>query len=82
VSGTVTVELTVLDAGDDLDLFVLAADSWICRAADCVEAGTTSGGETVVFTVEAGQRYVLVVDGYCGSSGCSAGAYRIAVSCS
>ena len=62
VSGEVTVGLTDLAAGIDLDVFVLEAG---CPAEDCLAFGDA----TATFTAEAGVTYHLVVDGYEGAAG-------------
>jgi hypothetical protein len=72
-SGSVTASLSSIQAGQDLDLYVLEEDGSGCAADQCIAYGNTSA----TFSVVAGQNYYLVVDGYYGA----AGDFTLDVSC-
>ncbi len=63
--GQITVSLSDLDAGVDLDIFVLDQTGGVCASSNCVEYGSLSA----TFTAVAGETYYLVVDGYQGAEG-------------
>lgn len=62
------VTLSLGGLGADLDLFVLTSEA--CDGTNAVGCSTNPNGdaESVSFTATAGQRYVVVVDGYEGAS--------------
>lgn len=64
-TGPVTVTLSELDVGQDLDIFVLSDQGGLCHSSNCLAYGTLSAS----FGATAGQTYYVVVDGYYGASG-------------
>jgi len=81
----VTVDLTVSDPEQDLDLFVLGAD---CDAAACIDHSTKTRpeDERVRFAAEADREYRIIVDGYVmpvglGPGSTGAAAFNLSVSC-
>jgi cysteine-rich repeat protein len=60
---TVTVDLSVLTAGEDLDVFVISDNGGLCEPTGCL----TYGEDQAVFAAAAGVDYYIVVDGYQGS---------------
>ncbi len=63
-SGPVTVTLSELDSGQDLDIFVLTDDG-TCDSANCVAYGSLSAN----FDATAGETYYILVDGFYGDEG-------------
>ena len=61
-SGSVTVALTEMQSGEDLDVFVLED---ACDATGCLAFGNVD----TTFDAQAGVTYFLVVDGYAGAAG-------------
>jgi hypothetical protein len=64
-TGSATVSLTGMEAGVDLDIFVLDAAEGDCDPTTCI----AHGERTATFDVEEGHEYHLVVDGYFGDEG-------------
>ena len=71
-AGSVTAALSDIQAGQDLDIYVIE-DAAGCDATDCIAYGNTE----TTFEAVAGATYHLVVDGYTGS----AGTFTLAVTC-
>jgi hypothetical protein len=69
-TGTVTAALTLIETGQDLDIYVLDES---CTSDSCVAYGNVSAD----FEAIEGETYYLVVDGYYGD----AGAYELELSC-
>jgi hypothetical protein len=69
-TGTVTAALTLIETGQDLDIYVLDQS---CTSDSCVAYGNVSAD----FEAIAGETYYFVVDGYYGD----AGEYELEVSC-
>jgi cysteine-rich repeat protein len=72
-TGEVTVALSDLDTGVDLDIFVLSSDGGVCDSANCLAYGSLSA----TFDAVEGETYYLVVDGYLDDEG----SYTINVDC-
>ena len=64
-ASTVTVALTSMETGQDLDVYVTADSGIGCNADDCVTAGDVDAE----FEAQAGISYYVVVDGYQGAAG-------------
>jgi cysteine-rich repeat protein len=72
-TGQVTVALSELDAGVDLDMLVLDESGGVCASDNCIGVGTLA----VTFSAVQSDTYYLVVDGYQGAEG----NYTIHLSC-
>ena len=68
-TGEITVNLSGIAPGVDLDLFVLLHPYGSCTPGNCVDYGINVGGESVTFDALEGQTYYIVVDGYDGAEG-------------
>ncbi|HCP46431.1 MAG TPA: hypothetical protein DIU15_10330, partial [Deltaproteobacteria bacterium] len=64
-TGEVTVELTSVQSGEDLDVYVMQDVGGGCLADECISYGNTS----TTFNAAAGETYFISVDGYQGSEG-------------
>ncbi|MDY0003249.1 MAG: DUF4215 domain-containing protein, partial [Polyangia bacterium] len=64
-TGSVTVTLSAIDSGQDLDIFVLSGQGGSCSSANCIAYGSLS----TTFNATSGQTYYVVVDGYYGAAG-------------
>ena len=71
-TGSVVAALTEMQAGQDLDVYVVPALGG-CAASDCVAYGNTEA----TFEAVAGATYHVVVDGYMGA----AGTFSLALTC-
>ena len=76
-TGTVTIDVTPVDPGDDMDVFVLLKQGISCTPGNCIARGISTGGEHITFEALAGQTYFIVVDGYTNSEG----DFTISVTC-
>ncbi len=67
VDGVVELNVTKIDANEDFEVFVFLS----CDHTNCLASGTNSYGqsELVTFDGEKGREYIIVVDGYQGTSG-------------
>jgi cysteine-rich repeat protein len=73
VTGEVTVTLSDLDSGVDLDVFVLSDDNGDCNSGNCIAYGSLSA----TFDAVEGDMYYIVVDGYLDDEG----SYTIKMDC-
>ncbi|MFH2007871.1 MAG: DUF4215 domain-containing protein [bacterium] len=64
-SGQVTVALSELDPGVDLDVFVMNSTGGVCSSANCIQYGSLSA----TFSAVSGQTYYVSVDGFYGDEG-------------
>jgi len=64
-TGDVTVSLTSIQSGQDLDIYVMQDLGGSCLADECISYGNTSA----TFAAVAGDTYYLSVDGYQGAAG-------------
>ncbi len=76
-TGSVTVDLSGIAPGVDLDVFVLLHPYGSCTPGNCIARGTSTGSESVTFDALEGQTYYIVVDGYNGAEG----TYDIELTC-
>ncbi|MBK9736459.1 MAG: hypothetical protein IPO92_16480 [Saprospiraceae bacterium] len=67
VDGPVEVSITKIDVSEDFEVFVFTS----CDPTICLASGTNAYGESelVTFNGEKGREYIIVVDGYHGTSG-------------
>ncbi|MEE2830521.1 MAG: putative metal-binding motif-containing protein [Myxococcota bacterium] len=73
ISGEVTAALTSIEAGQDLDVYILDNDGNGIDPSNCTSYGNTAA----TWEVSAGEEYYIVVDGYSGA----AGAFTLDLSC-
>ncbi len=76
-TGSITVDLSGIAPGVDLDLFVLLHPYGTCTPGNCIAYGASTGDESVTFDVLEGETYYIVVDGYQGAEG----TYDIGLTC-
>ena len=64
-TGPITVELVEMQAGQDLDIYVVADAAGACASDQCVAYGNS----VTTFDAVAGETWYVVIDGYNGSAG-------------
>ncbi|MEE2827733.1 MAG: DVUA0089 family protein [Myxococcota bacterium] len=64
-TGSVHAVLSEIEAGQDLDIYILQEDGNGCSGDSCI----TYGNIEADFDAQAGQTYYIVVDGYMGAQG-------------